>query len=81
MERASFEREDAAAVDLVKAALDDLVNSFDERFGGFGGAPKFPPHTAPGKAEVALRVRVQPCSEDACLAPQTHSAPLALHIT
>jgi uncharacterized protein YyaL (SSP411 family) len=35
-----------AAADLVKAALDDLANSFDERFGGFGGAPKFPPHAA-----------------------------------
>jgi uncharacterized protein YyaL (SSP411 family) len=33
------------------------------------------------KAEIALRVRVQPCSEDACLAPQTLAAPLALHIT
>jgi len=39
-------RGDVAAVDLVKAALDDLGDSFDERFGGFGGAPKFPPHTA-----------------------------------
>ncbi len=35
-----------AAVDLVKAALDELAGAFDERFGGFGGAPKFPPHTA-----------------------------------
>ena len=39
-------RGDVAAVDLVKAALDELGASFDERFGGFGGAPKFPPHTA-----------------------------------
>ena len=39
-------RGDVAAVDLVKAALDDLAGAFDERFGGFGGAPKFPPHTA-----------------------------------
>ena len=39
-------REDVAAAELVKAALSDLGNSFDERFGGFGGAPKFPPHTA-----------------------------------
>ncbi|MGD0999779.1 MAG: DUF255 domain-containing protein [Candidatus Brocadiia bacterium] len=39
-------RGDVAAVDLVKAALDELNSAFDERFGGFGGAPKFPPHTA-----------------------------------
>ncbi|MGO8705399.1 MAG: DUF255 domain-containing protein [Candidatus Brocadiia bacterium] len=39
-------RGDVAAVDLVKAALDELAGAFDERFGGFGGAPKFPPHTA-----------------------------------
>jgi uncharacterized protein len=39
-------REDMSASDLVKAALDDLENSFDERFGGFGSAPKFPPHSA-----------------------------------
>ena len=37
-------------------------------------------NAAPGKAEIVLQVRVQPCSEDACLAPQTLSAPLALHV-
>ncbi len=38
-------------------------------------------NTAPGKAEVVLRVRLQPCREDACLAPQKLSAPLVLNIT
>ncbi|MFQ6098400.1 MAG: DUF255 domain-containing protein, partial [Armatimonadota bacterium] len=31
---------------LVSAALEGLRASFDTRFGGFGGAPKFPPHNA-----------------------------------
>ena len=39
---------EAIAAGLVKAALNELGNSFDERFGGFGDAPKFPPHTALG---------------------------------
>jgi hypothetical protein len=39
-------RQDVTAADLVKAALDDLAGSFDARFGGFGEAPKFPPHAA-----------------------------------
>ncbi|UCD57868.1 MAG: thioredoxin domain-containing protein, partial [Candidatus Hydrogenedentota bacterium] len=30
--------------DIVKQALDELRNSFDKRLGGFGDAPKFPPH-------------------------------------
>jgi len=30
--------------DLVQRALGDLRTSFDVRLGGFGGAPKFPPH-------------------------------------
>jgi len=38
-------------------------------------------NAAPGKAEIVLKIRVQPCSEDACLAPRTLSAPLALHVT
>jgi hypothetical protein len=54
-------RKDAAAVDLVKAALDDLGDSFDERFGGFGGAPKFPPHTA--LALIAHECRLAPRAE------------------
>ncbi|MGO8705125.1 MAG: protein-disulfide reductase DsbD domain-containing protein, partial [Candidatus Brocadiia bacterium] len=32
------------------------------------------------KTEIALRARVQPCSEDACLAPQTLSTSLALEV-
>jgi hypothetical protein len=46
MSAAGNAREDVTAADVVKAALDDLKNSFDERHGGFGDAPKFPPHTA-----------------------------------
>ncbi len=30
--------------DAVRQALGELANAFDERLGGFGGAPKFPPH-------------------------------------
>ncbi len=32
------------ARELVDRALRELRNSFDDRLGGFGGAPKFPPH-------------------------------------
>ena len=32
--------------DIVAAAIGELGRSFDSRHGGFGGAPKFPPHTA-----------------------------------
>ncbi|MFM7186925.1 MAG: thioredoxin domain-containing protein [Armatimonadota bacterium] len=31
---------------LAKAAIQDLADRFDPDFGGFGGAPKFPPHHA-----------------------------------
>jgi hypothetical protein len=31
------------ATDLGAAALDSLEGAYDQRFGGFGGAPKFPP--------------------------------------
>jgi hypothetical protein len=43
MSAAGRAREDVTAADLVKAALDDLKNSFDERL---PAAPKFPPHAA-----------------------------------
>ncbi len=42
-----------AAID---AALDDLVKSHDERHGGFGAAPKFPPH---GALRLLLRALAQ----------------------
>jgi len=44
----SSTKEGAISGELVKAALNELRNSFDERFGGFGDAPKFPPHAALG---------------------------------
>lgn len=31
---------------LLRGGLEALSDHFDERFGGFGGAPKFPPHPA-----------------------------------
>ena len=34
------------AANLVRRAVDALAAEFDGRFGGFGTAPKFPPHTA-----------------------------------
>ncbi len=34
----------AVTRDLVKRTIAELRNDFDERQGGFGGAPKFPPH-------------------------------------
>jgi hypothetical protein len=37
-------------------------------------------NVARGKAEIVFRVRVQPCSEKACLAPQTLTASLALEV-
>jgi len=33
-------------VDIIAAALNDVAASFDAVHGGFGGAPKFPPHAA-----------------------------------
>ena len=32
--------------ELVGGALEALSDQYDERYGGFGGAPKFPPHSA-----------------------------------
>ena len=32
--------------DLISAAIDDMSSNFDHNYGGFGSAPKFPPHRA-----------------------------------
>lgn len=45
--RALYNENDAPVVELseqlFETAVDKFVNSFDQRFGGFGAAPKFPP--------------------------------------
>ncbi|HWP06009.1 MAG TPA: thioredoxin domain-containing protein [Polyangiaceae bacterium] len=52
--RAQFEHEAAAPVsgELVAGAVRELARQFDERWGGFGRAPKFPPCAA---LELLLR--------------------------
>jgi uncharacterized protein YyaL (SSP411 family) len=42
--------------EIASRALDDLRNAFDERWGGFGGAPKFP---QPMTLEFVLRMAVR----------------------
>ncbi|MFP4356797.1 MAG: DUF255 domain-containing protein [Phycisphaerae bacterium] len=45
-EGADFPAGSALSHMLTQKALADLEQNFDDRFGGFGGAPKFPPHGA-----------------------------------
>ena len=46
--------------ELIDSAVEALVDSFDQVNGGFGTAPKFPPHTA---IEFLLRYALHPAKE------------------
>ncbi len=47
-------------LDLINQAVEALVSGFDQVNGGFGGAPKFPPHTA---IEFLMRFALTPSKE------------------
>ena len=45
--RAISPRDDVPSLDLVNDTLQQIAGAFDQEWGGFGQAPKFPSHASP----------------------------------